>query len=66
MTHETFDAEAWVAAAAPAVGLTIAPAWREQVVLHTKLLAAAAAQFTDFPLDIVHDEAAPVFRPEQP
>lgn len=61
-----FNAEAWVGAAAPALGLTIAPEWQDAVVLHTRLLAGAAAQFIDFPLDIAHDEAAPVFRPEQP
>ena len=66
MTDNAFDPEAWVAAAAPAIGLNLAPEWREQVVLHTGLVAAAAAQFADFPLDIVRDEPAPVFRPGQP
>ena len=63
---QAFDAQAWVSVAAPPLGLAIAPEWRDGVVLHTHLTALAAAQIADFPLDVVRDEAAPVFRPEQP
>ena len=51
-----------VAAAAPLLGLTIAPEWQAAVAQNLKTVAAAAALVLDFPLDEAL-EPAPVFRP---
>jgi hypothetical protein len=49
-------------AACTALNLTVAPAWRRDVLFHMKLIGEAARLVNEFPLgdDI---EAAPVFRP---
>jgi hypothetical protein len=62
MTDRAFDAEAYVDAAAPLVGLTIDPAHRPGVVLNIQRIAAMAALVMDFPLPD-ESEPAPVFRP---
>jgi hypothetical protein len=49
-------------AAAAQLGLTIAPAWRAEILTHLAVIAEAAALVTAFALD---EEAlpAPIFRP---
>lgn len=61
-----FDAEAWLDATAPVLGLYVMPEWRPNVVLYLGLAAKAAALFVDWPLDVAQDELAPVFRPGAP
>jgi hypothetical protein len=56
------DLAASLDATAKLLGLEVAPAWRSEVLVHMKVIAAAAQLLTGFPLD---EEAAPapVFRP---
>jgi hypothetical protein len=61
-----FDPEAWLDVTAPALGLDVMPEWRPNVLLYLGLTAKAAALFVDWPLDVVKDELAPVFRPGPP
>lgn len=63
MSKSGLDPEAVLAAMAPALGLDIRAEWRAGVLGNLATLANVAAQFVDFPLDDVHDEPAPVFRP---
>lgn len=62
MTKATFDAEAWIDVAAPALGLIIAPEFRPGVAMNLRRMAEVAQFVMDFPLD---DEAepAPVYKP---
>ena len=52
--------EALVAASAPALGLSIDPAWRDGVKFHLRLLLEHAARVDDFAL-ADESEPAPVF-----
>jgi Protein of unknown function (DUF4089) len=54
------DVDAMVAACAPALGLTIDPAWQENVKFNLRLILRHAALVEEFPLS---DEAepAPIF-----
>lgn len=62
MSTQSFKAEEYVAAAAAALNLTIAPDHRPGVVANMERLAAIARLVMDFPLpDEI--ELAPVFRP---
>ena len=62
MPGQTFDADAYVEAAAALIGLPIDPAHRPGVVLNLERIAQMAALVMDFPLpDEI--EPAPVFRP---
>jgi hypothetical protein len=62
MAKQSFDAEAYVDAAAALIGLPIDPAHRPGVVVNIERIAQMAALVMAFPLP---DEAepAPVFRP---
>lgn len=62
MTDKSFDAEAFMDAAAAALALPIAAEHRAGVVLNLERLAAMSRLVREFPLadDI---EAAPVFQP---
>ena len=62
MGRDKFDAEAWAALAAPALGLTIDPAWKPAVVANLARLAEVAGLVMEFPL-ADEDEAGPVFTP---
>jgi hypothetical protein len=62
MTDRKFDAEAYVDAAAAAVGLTLDDAHRPGVVLNLERIAAMAALFMDFPLPD-ETEPASVYEP---
>lgn len=57
--------EAYVDAAAAAIGLPIAAEHRPGVVGYLKLAAGLAQRVMDFPL-AAHDEPAAVFRPVSP
>ena len=57
--------EAYVDAAAAAIGLPIAAEHRPGVVGYLKLAAGLAQRVTDFPLS-THDEPATVFQPVSP
>jgi hypothetical protein len=59
---DEFDAEAYLAAALPAMGLTIDPAWKPSVVANLKRNAEIARLFLEFPLDDA-EEPAPTFAP---
>jgi hypothetical protein len=62
MPEQSFDADAYVDAAAALIGLPIDPAHRPGVVLNLERIAQMAALVMDFPLpDEI--EPAPVFRP---
>jgi hypothetical protein len=54
------DLDAYAAAAAPVLGLTLDPAWHEAVVANLRVLHAAAALVALFPLPDTA-EAAPVY-----
>lgn len=62
MSEQSFDADAYVEAAAAAVGLAIAPAHRPGVVQNLERIAALARRLMDEPLAGT-DEPAPVFEP---
>ena len=66
MSDTKFDPEAWVDAVAPAMGFAIRDEYRAGIVMHLGLTAKAAALVLEWPLDEVHDEPAPVFRPGAP
>lgn len=55
--------DAFVRAAAPVAGLTIAPERLGAVAASLEMAAAMAELVGSFPLDEVRDEPAPVFRP---
>jgi hypothetical protein len=56
----TFDPEAYAAAVAPLLGLSLDPRWMDSVTANLRVLAKAAELVSDFPLaDEV--EAAPSF-----
>lgn len=57
-----FDADAWLDATAPALGLTVESEWRDGVIGYLRLTAAMAETVNGFPLDD-REEPAPVFRP---
>jgi hypothetical protein len=59
---EPFDAEAFVAATAPALGLSLDPAHRPGVVMNIGRIAAFAQLLLEFPLE-GEVEPAPVFTP---
>ena len=59
---DEFDAEAYVAAMLPAIGLRIDPAWKPGIVANFTRTAEIARLFLDFPLDDA-EEPAPVFTP---
>ena len=59
---DTFDAEAFVAAAAPALGLDLDAAHRPGVVANMARIAGLAQLVVEFPLAEA-DEPAPVFTP---
>jgi hypothetical protein len=60
MKHQDDFLEAFIAASAQALGLTIDPAWRDGVNFHLRLLLEHAARVDDFPL-ADESEPAPVF-----
>jgi hypothetical protein len=62
MAELSFDAEAYVDAAAALIGLPIDPAHRPGVVFNLERLAQMAALVMEFPLP-EEAEPAPVFRP---
>ena len=62
MPEQSFDADAYVDAAAALIGLPIDPAHRPGVVLNLERIAQMAALVMDFPLPD-ETEPAPVFRP---
>jgi hypothetical protein len=59
---DEFDAEAYLAAMLPALGLWIDPDWKHGIIANLARNAAIARLFLDFPLDDA-DEPAPVFTP---
>jgi hypothetical protein len=62
MPTETFDAEAYVDAAAKLLGLPLDPAHRPGVVLNLERIAQMAVLVMEFPLPD-ETEPAPVFTP---
>ena len=62
MSATKFDAEAYLAAMLPAMGLAIDPAWTPAIVANLERNAAIARLFVEFPLDDA-EEPAPVFTP---
>jgi hypothetical protein len=62
MPEQSFDADAYVDAAAALIGLPIDPAHRPGVVLNLERIAQMAALVMDFPMPD-ETEPAPVFRP---
>jgi hypothetical protein len=62
MPDDTFDAEAYVDAAARLVGLKLDPAYRPGVVLNLERVAQMAVLVMEFPLPD-DTEPAPVFTP---
>ena len=62
MSEQTFDAEAYVDAAAALIGLPLDPAHRPGVVLNLERIAQMAALVMEFRLPDAA-EPAPVFRP---
>jgi len=62
MAEQSFDAEAYVDAAAALIGLRIDPAHRPGVIVNFERLAQMAALVMEFPLPD-ETEPAPVFRP---
>jgi hypothetical protein len=62
MSDETFNAEAYVDAAAQLVRLPLDPAHRPGVVLNLERIAQMAALFMEFPLPD-ETEPAPIFEP---
>lgn len=59
---ETFDAQTHLDAMAPAMGLTIDPAWQDTVIANLQATARMAGMVGSFALDD-HVEPAPVFVP---
>lgn len=57
-----FDPEAYMAAAAPLLGLTLDPAWIAPILANLRVLAAAGDLVSSFPLPD-ELEAAPRFEP---
>jgi hypothetical protein len=57
-----FDTDAWIETVAPAMGLTIAPAWRAGVKANLEATVRAAELVLTAPLDDAEDEPAPVFK----
>jgi 1-carboxybiuret hydrolase subunit AtzG-like protein len=55
------ELEAWLVASARLLDITVAPEWRDAVLLHLRITCDMAQRIMDFPLA---DEAepAPVFR----
>jgi hypothetical protein len=62
MAERTFDAEAYVDAAAKLIGLPLDPAHRPGVVLNLERIAQMAALVMEFPLPEETDPA-PVYQP---
>ncbi len=62
MSDRTFDAEAYVDAAAMLIGLPLDPAHRPGVVLNLERIAQMAALVMEFALPD-ETEPAPVFKP---
>ena len=62
MSEQKFDAEAYVDAAAAAIGLALHSEHRPGVVLNLERIAQMAALFMDFPLPD-ETEPAPVYEP---
>ncbi|SDM44332.1 Protein of unknown function [Methylobacterium phyllostachyos] len=58
--EQSFAPEAYVAAARPLLGLEIDDAWTASICANLRVLAAAAALITSFPLPD-ESEAAPRF-----
>ena len=59
---EIKDRIAMLDAAIAQLGLAVAPAWREAVLIHMEVIADAARLVEEFPLED-ESEPAPVFRP---
>jgi hypothetical protein len=62
VADQSFDAEAYVDAAAKLVGLPLDPAHRPGVVLNLERIAQMAALVMEFPLPEETDPA-PIFKP---
>jgi hypothetical protein len=60
MSNDTFDAEKWLDAVAPTIGIPIDPAWRASVITHLTIVQKASELFVDWPFGTA-DEPAPVF-----
>lgn len=60
MTDDT-DLGTWLDAGATQLGITVAPEWRETVLLHLRITSDMAQRIMDFALPDDAD-AAPVFR----
>jgi hypothetical protein len=65
MPEPKFDPQAWMDAAAPAMGFEIRGEYRAGILMHLGLTAKAAALVLEHPVD-VHEEPGPVFRPGAP
>ena len=63
MSEPVFDAETWMDVAAPAMGLTLDPAWRGEIAFHLALVARAAAFVGEAPKEALESEPAPIFTP---
>ncbi|WP_300301964.1 DUF4089 domain-containing protein [Ferrovibrio sp.] len=59
MSHPPFDAEAYMAAAAQALGITLDEAWKPGVIDNLNRAHAIAQAFLDFPLP---DDVEPASR----
>jgi hypothetical protein len=66
MSSVTFDAEAYVAAAAPAMGLDLTDEQRTGVVQFLRIAASMATIVEAAPIDPDTFDLAPVFRPGRP
>ena len=65
MSKPTFDAEAWLDTAGPALGVPVSEAQRPGVVLNLAIAAEMATQLFTVPLEDTID-LAPVFEPRKP
>ena len=55
-----------MAAMEPLLGITLAEAWRPNVLAFLMMAQSAATLYIDLPYDDARDEAAPVFVPGEP
>ena len=65
MSQPAFDAETWIDAVAPSLGLQIDPAWRAEIIFHLGLVSRAAALVAGAGPEARECEQAPIYTPEQ-